>query len=346
MTVAVAARGSRNSSAIAPQATDPDGGWAERNLNCVTWAIAMPGFPTGGVLLADVRVSFVDPTTNELVGELDGVQKVHRVADNLAVAFAGSVESGFLLAGDLQQSLTNIKPGWIWSPAQVATAWSRRLRWRWRELPAEVKAGSSEFLLLGAFPSSNSSFCYSDAYRFRAPEFELDRLPRGHASSIGSGSNVVSYIAMLESFAEDWGQLAQFSLQPFPAGPGAPMSVVLGELIRETPTPGVSSQLIVCSVGATKTSIFTLESPLPGHSTPPVASTLEEFRQFCRERAVESRIAIASPEFSPRFSDAKLDRQKLGKSSRVEDLPADPERTRLRALWKLPGLDSNQQPSG
>ena len=70
----------------------------------MTWAIAMPGFPTGGVLLADVRVSFVDPASGRVVDEFDGIQKV-RVAPNLAMAFAGSVEAGFLLANDLTMAV-------------------------------------------------------------------------------------------------------------------------------------------------------------------------------------------------------------------------------------------------
>jgi hypothetical protein len=37
----------------------------------MTWAIAMPGFPTGGVLLADVRVSFVDPCSQRVVEEIN-----------------------------------------------------------------------------------------------------------------------------------------------------------------------------------------------------------------------------------------------------------------------------------
>src|SRR5437867_10812468 len=38
--------------------------------------------------------------------------------------------------------------------------------------------------------------------------------------------------------------------------------------------------------------------------------------------------------------------QKSGKSSAQPDRPPSDERARVRALWKLPGLDSNQQPSG
>jgi hypothetical protein len=49
---------------------------------------------------------------------------------------------------------------------------------------------------------------------------------------------------MIESFADNLGQLSEFSLQPFPGGPAGPMSVALGELIAENPTPGISSQLV------------------------------------------------------------------------------------------------------
>ncbi len=69
---------------------------------------------------------------------------------------------------------------------------------------------------------------------------------------------------MIESFAEDHGQLSEFGLQPFPAGPAGPMSVVLGELIDKNPTTGISSQLVLCTVGASETSIYTVEAVLPG----------------------------------------------------------------------------------
>ena len=148
--------------------------------------------------------------------------------------------------------------------------------------------------MVGAFPSrSPAPFAHSDAYRFRAPDFALERLPRGHASSIGSGSDVEKYIEMIESFAADYGQLSEFSVMPFPAGPAGPMSVVLGDLVDENPTPGVSSQLVLCPVGLTETRIYTVESPREELTTPPLASTSEEFRKLCSERGLSSAAASA-----------------------------------------------------
>jgi hypothetical protein len=162
-------------------------------------------------------------------------------------------------------------------------------------LHPKIRVGGCELLLVGAFPSSSPPpLAHSDAYRFRAPDFELEQLPRGHASSIGSGSDVQMYAEMIESFAEDHGQLAQFSLQPFPGGPGGPMSMILAELINENPTPGISSQLVLCTVGLTESQVYTSESPRPEWTTPPLASTLDEFRKLCADSGLSAAAAIAA----------------------------------------------------
>ena len=244
----------------------------------------MPGFPSGAVLLADVRVSFVD-SRGRTRGTLDGVQKVHPVAQNLAVAFAGSVVAGFRLTADLAHSLSAIESGDVWSPARVATWWPRRLRAAWASLPPSERAGGCDLLLAGAWPATGP-FSHSDGYRFTAPDFALQRLPRAEASSIGSGAAVGVYQDMIETFADDWSQLAQFSLQPFPGGPAGPMSAVLGELIANNPEATVSTQLVFCLIGADKSSVYTVTSPRPELTTPPLAATLSEFQEFCRERGL------------------------------------------------------------
>jgi hypothetical protein len=138
---------------------------------------------------------------------VDGVHKVHPVAQNLAVAFAGSVVAGFTFAHDLAYWLGPPNPGYVVSPARVAWRWQRRMRRVWRELPNEARAGGCQLLLVGAWPSSASpAFANSDSYRFVAPGFELERLPRAKATSIGSGTGVGPYVEMLESLC---GRLAR-----------------------------------------------------------------------------------------------------------------------------------------
>jgi hypothetical protein len=254
----------------------------------------MPGFPTGGVLLADVRVSFVNPKTNRVIEEIDGLQKVHAIAPNLAVAFSGSVEAGLLIVDQLKRGLAGLSDGELWSPANVANQASRQLKHLWQNLGLEIREGGCELLLLGAFPgSSQPPFAHSDAYRFRGPDFELEHLPRARASSIGSGGDVEKYAEMIESFADDHGQLSQFSLQGFPGGPAGPMSVVLGELISENPAPGISSQLVLCTVGLDGSPIYTVESPRAELTTPPLATTIDEFRKLCSDIEITSAAAIA-----------------------------------------------------
>ena len=253
----------------------------------------MAGFPTGGVLLSDVRVTFVDPRTRCVVATVDGVQKVHPVAQNLAVAFAGSVVAGFTLVEDLARSLSGIEPGHVWSPAPFANQWQRRLRGIWGQLPRNVRDAGCKLLLVGARPATGTPFAlaHSDAYRFAAPDFELVRLPRGQATSIGSGAEVAAYRDMIETFADEWHELAQFALQPFPGGPGGPMSVVLGELIRDNPELTVSTQLVFCLVGARATTVHTVTSPRPELTTPPLADTLSDFHELCRRHSLAAAAA-------------------------------------------------------
>jgi hypothetical protein len=253
----------------------------------------MSGFPNGGVVLADVRVSFVDPRTGRVTNEIDGVQKVHRVAPNLGVAFSGSVEAGFFLVEDLKGWLAEVPDGKTWSPGYVATEWRRRLKRLWTTLDPRLTEHGFELLLVGAFPGEHPPFAHSDAFRFRAPEFELERLSGGHAGSIGSGSDIAKYAEMIESFADDHAELSEFSVQPFPGGPAGPMGVVLGELIDENPAPGISSQLVLCTVGESETSIFTVKSPRPELTTPPIASTMEEFQRLCSGVDLSATLATA-----------------------------------------------------
>lgn len=185
-----------------------------------------------------------------------------------------------------------VSPGYIRSPARTALWWQRRLRYVWSRLPRDLRRGGLELLLVGAFSQPIPMFSFSDVYLFRAPEFTLQRLERGLAWSIGSGSAVPYLVAELESYKEDWPQLAQFSLQ-FPGGPGGPIAVTLGQLIRENPVVGVSSNLIFSLVGWTETSIQLLESPDPAFTTPALVGTLPEFREWAKEALRSGAVATA-----------------------------------------------------
>jgi hypothetical protein len=75
------------------------------------------GISYGGMLLADVRVSFVDLSTRRTVKEIGAVQKEHPIASKLAIAFSGSVEAGLFIANQLKRSLAGMPVGKVWSPA-------------------------------------------------------------------------------------------------------------------------------------------------------------------------------------------------------------------------------------
>jgi hypothetical protein len=213
----------------------------------MTWVIGMPGFLTRGVIVSDVRVSLVNSRTGRVVREIDAVQKIHPVADNMVLGFAGSVELGFALVDDLRRFNQWVPDGHLASTAWTAWHWARRVRFIWGRLPPQARQLGCELLLVGALPSQGP-FVQSSAFVLRSPRFEFEVIQSRTARSIGSGAHVAEYAAELEQFGEEWFNLAQADVMVGPLGPLVPMGLFLAQAIRQREADGVSPHLHLCSV--------------------------------------------------------------------------------------------------
>jgi hypothetical protein len=112
----------------------------------MTWVIGMPGFLTRGVLVGDVRITLVDAETGRPVREFEGVRKIYPVAANMAMGFAGNIDAGLRMVGDLAWNVRNAVPEGhaLEQPSRFLFHWRRRARWSWRErMDACEKAGAA-----------------------------------------------------------------------------------------------------------------------------------------------------------------------------------------------------------
>ena len=79
----------------------------------MTWILGA-GIPFGyGALVSDVRVTWRNGTTRDVL------QKIYPVGSMLMAGFAGSVEMGFCLVGDMARSM-RLPEGRMWDPKGAA----------------------------------------------------------------------------------------------------------------------------------------------------------------------------------------------------------------------------------
>jgi len=155
----------------------------------------MSGHPTGAVLVADVRVSFAS-------GEHDMLRKIHEVAPNIAIGFAGSVRVGFDMVESLRGYIANGHFGDCPPTGRIVSKWWRRARYDWKSVdPQQEKLGCA--LIIAGAQAAKGFVHRNIAYRLCAPDFEpetIDREPR----SIGSGNQVASYRNLLGQSGYEW----------------------------------------------------------------------------------------------------------------------------------------------
>jgi hypothetical protein len=208
----------------------------------VTWVIGMSGHLLGAVLVADVRVSFPS-------GERDMLRKIHPVAPNIALGFAGSVAVGFDMVESLHDYIASVGVGDCPPPGRIIHRWWRHARRHWREnVTAERQNLGCKLIVAGAYPAKG--FKHGNvAYRLSAPEFTPERIDR-EPQAIGSGNGVAQYRQLLGQSGHQWYQ--QYQKHPqflqSSAGPLTVFGDILREAIAQTPAKGVSEHLHLCVV--------------------------------------------------------------------------------------------------
>src|SRR4051812_47801516 len=130
----------------------------------MTWVIGMARHLIGGLLVGDIRVSFQNGRSADLI------QKVHEVAPNVAVGFSGSVSFGFAMVDDLRSFAGATYPAGCLPTNVLVQEWHHRASNAWSSASAAQRANGCSLLIVGAKPrrgivNSNVGFY------LRAPDF-------------------------------------------------------------------------------------------------------------------------------------------------------------------------------
>jgi len=261
----------------------------------------MTGFLSRGVLVGDTRITVHDPSGRRPDRELDGVQKVHAVAPNIAIGFAGNIDAAMKTIGDARWNLKDIPEGaMLDQPSRFLIHWRRRLRWGWtNRLTDDERAGGLHLFYMCALPTEHPAFGRVVGWIVRSPEFEMERVPDGVARSIGSGSEIDEYVAELERISNERAGLHQFELSAWDhvGGPALPIQIAISDAIESCATPGISPHLVVCTVRWGEVRVGTndregLTDPTMTRTMPPIARNWAEWKAFKARHRLADTLAL------------------------------------------------------
>jgi hypothetical protein len=255
-----------------------------------------------------MRITLRDRTGRQPDREVEGVgvQKIHRVAGNFAVGFAGNIDAGFRMVAGLEQAIRETVPPdhGLNEPGRFLHLWARRVRFVWKNrLPDNEKQGGCDLLAVIARPPVNNGLTWpTDGWIMRHPDFKPERIPRREARSIGSGEHVDEYARELEKLGGEFMQLQTFEVAAWQETGGVlfPIALVLTDLIQKHEQPGISPHLHLCSVRWGQIEIATNDrdtfsegQPVPDLRMPTVARNPTEWQALKRDHGLADLLAIA-----------------------------------------------------
>lgn len=203
------------------------------------------------ICVSDIQVTLPGDET------VDCLQKMYPLAQNVVAGFAGDVELGFLMLGDLAAVVQDKRPR---SACDGMAEFSRTAKERFASLsPGQQERGSEVFV---AYVLPDDQMVYGGrpvVGRFRCPDFEFEEIPRGTWGSIGSGTVIPAYQQELEKLTgEQTDPLLQMETNQ-PGGYAQMMFIALTGALRDfEPVPGISRHFHSC--------VVTVEGFMPGNS--------------------------------------------------------------------------------
>jgi hypothetical protein len=253
----------------------------------MTWVVGASSLFGYGVMVSDVRVSWSDC-------EADLLRKSYRIAPSILGGFAGSVDIGMRLIGDLQTFLEtpdSSAPGG-WRPEWVAEHWAPVAAQIFeKSLDAEKQLGS-QILIVGVSPDQHlgaPEFPRVYAIKLDWPDFRPAYAQRGlSVCHIGSGSGVEHYEKAISEFFK----LDSPTLKAATAGPTAWAQMLgqsVGRLVADDPIKGISPHVHIqtCLRGAFYEGNNDMTRAYPDgrrieFRMPQVASTYSDFQLLCK----------------------------------------------------------------
>lgn len=256
----------------------------------MTWVIGTSFiFPSYGVLLSDVQVTFADGTQRDML------RKAYQIAPDAGAGFAGSVRIGFALIENLRRFLASPEASEVNRKglgAWTARHWPRRAVAVFNGQPApEQKLGAQIVaVFVGPYTQRRKVEFRPNVYLFsaRSPAFRpIIRTRPLEALSIGNGADVPHFLSAVRSLTDfksghmnaEIGSLGGW------AEHGAHALALVSE--RE-PVPGVSEHFLSLAfwdghIRETTSSrrTFPPDGGAPiAKRLPPLAATYDEFRSM------------------------------------------------------------------
>ena len=203
----------------------------------MTWILGSGVMFGYGALISDVRVSWGSGQT------LDALQKIYPVAPNMLAGFSGSVELGFKLIADMQQSFV-LPKGRLWPPRVAAWHWRRRARRHFAHSSAELRVLDSQIILAGVSAFKDGPFFRSQCITMRAPDYWPVWIKPREWASIGSGNTheTAKYFANLTADAE-WPYLQSEIVKPGETASSVATTVIID--LMKMPMASVSGVIQV-----------------------------------------------------------------------------------------------------
>jgi hypothetical protein len=241
------------------------------------------GHLIGGMLVADVQVSFENGPPRDLI------KKIHAVAPNVAIGFSGSVFLGFRMVESLRTLVASQYKDVECVPTDALVRdWRPRAVAEWGATTDDQRALGCSLLMVGA-QAKRGILNRNTGYCLRGPDFVPHQFGK-KPFTIGSGSDVAAYRAVLEKGPWEWSKmLRQFNLRR--GGPLDPFGTIMGKTIERNPKRGISPHLHLCVVRCDDfiwgTNDRTLSSGVHW-VMPQVASDYASYRQMCNSTSIAS----------------------------------------------------------
>jgi hypothetical protein len=260
----------------------------------MTWVVGATSFFGYGALYSDIRVTFSDGTTQDVL------QKAYPITNFIAAGFAGSVRIGFCLLQSLAQSTwlpDEAQSTQAWDPIWVAKRWSGIAREVFNACPADEKALGAQFLMLGASPTEGLEFgSRMFLVRFAAPDFRPGIMGRVTMScSIGTGSGVGEYKRSIKPLLRVASGINRAEVMNR-NGLAQELVFSISRAVNWHPRDGISSHFhaVVVRRGSMSTwnndeNIYHADGSVVKVRMPPVARSYDEFLELAkRTRSVAS----------------------------------------------------------
>lgn len=253
----------------------------------MTWVIGMAGHLSGGVLAADVRVSFPNGDEHDLI------RKIHEVAPNVVVGFSGSVRIGFDMVDRLRSHANALSDAEHVLAGKFVFDSRGHARDVWRSASSDEQKLGCSLMVVGA--QRPKGFVHRNVgFVLRSPDFnpvQFGRMP----VAIGSGSGVAEYRELLQESTASWiERFRRFNLTD--AAPLEPFGSILGDTIDANPRPGISPHLHLCQVRGGDIRWYTNNRVAEDGKTwtmPDVADDYASYRQKCTASGVAVERAVA-----------------------------------------------------